>query len=64
LRAGNKELADSMSSLIVREALALGSSMIVTACPFCERSFCEGRDLIEADIEVRNLLTLVDEHLS
>lgn len=63
LRAANKELADTMSSLIVREAAYLGSSMIVTACPFCERSFLLGRDLVEADIEVKNLLTLVDEHL-
>lgn len=63
MRAYNKELADSMSSLIVEEAKSLGSSAIVTACPFCERSFIEGRDLIGADIEVRNLLGIIDEFL-
>lgn len=63
LRALNKDLADSMSSLIVKEAQSLGASVIITACPFCERSFNFGRDLIGADIEVVNLLTLVDDNL-
>jgi Fe-S oxidoreductase len=63
LRAHNKELADSMSSLIVKEAQSLGAHMIISACPFCERSLNFGRDLIEADIEVRNLLTIMDESL-
>lgn len=63
LRALNKELADSMSSLIVKEAQSLGVQMIITACPFCERSLNFGKELIGSDIEVRNLLTLLDEHL-
>lgn len=63
LRALNKDLADSMSSLIVKEAQALGASVIVSACPFCERSLNFGRDLIGAELEVKNLLTLLDEHL-
>jgi Fe-S oxidoreductase len=63
LRALNKDLADSMSSLIVKEAHSLGASVIVTVCPFCERSLNFGRDLLEADIEVVNLLTLVDDKL-
>jgi heterodisulfide reductase subunit D len=63
LRALNKDLADSMSSLIVKEAQSLGAQMIISACPFCERSLNFGKDLAEADIEVRNLLTLLDEHL-
>jgi heterodisulfide reductase subunit D len=63
LRALNKDLADSMSSLIVKEAQSLGVQMIITACPFCERSFSFGKELIGSDIEVRNLLTLLDEHL-
>ncbi len=63
MRAYNKELADSMSSLIVQDALSLGSTTLVSACPFCERSFNLGRDLIGANIEVINLLTLVDKQL-
>jgi Fe-S oxidoreductase len=63
LRALNKDLADSMSSLIVKEAQSLGSSAIVTACPFCERSFNFGRDHISADIEVVNILSLVNDKL-
>jgi len=63
MRAYNKDLADSMSSLIVEEAISLGSSAIVTACPFCERSFIEGRNLLNADFKVRNLLSVVDEYL-
>lgn len=64
MRAYNKDLADSMSSLILEEAISLGSQKIVTACPFCERSFNFGREMLEADIEVKNLLSLVDEHLN
>jgi Fe-S oxidoreductase len=60
MRALNKDLADSMSSLIVKEAQSLGISAIITACPFCERSFNFARDLIDTDIEIINLLTLVD----
>jgi Fe-S oxidoreductase len=63
LRALNKDLADSMSSLIIKEAQSLGASVIITACPFCERSLNFGRDLIGADIEVVNLLTLMDDRL-
>jgi len=63
MRAYNRDLTDSMSSLIVEEAISLGSSAIVTACPFCERSFIEGRNLLNADFEVRNLLSVVDEYL-
>lgn len=63
MRAYNKNLADSMSSLILKEAISLGSSAMVTACPFCERSFNFGRELLDADIEVKNLLSLVDEYL-
>jgi Fe-S oxidoreductase len=63
LRALNKDLADSMSSLIVKEAESLGASMIISACPFCERSLNFGKEKIGANIEVKNLLTLVDEHL-
>ncbi|UCE75232.1 MAG: (Fe-S)-binding protein [Methanomassiliicoccales archaeon] len=63
LRAQNKDLADSMSSLIVKEAESLGATVIITACPFCERSFNFGRELIGAELEVKNLLSMVDEHL-
>lgn len=63
MRAYNRDLADSMSSLIVEEAISLGSSAIVTACPFCERSFIEGRNLLNPDFKVRNLLSIVDEYL-
>lgn len=64
LRALNKDLADSMSSLIIKEAESLGASIIITACPFCERSLNFGKEVIGAEIEVKNLLTLVDEHLN
>ncbi len=63
LRAYNKDLADSMSSLIVEEAFSLGSTMIVTACPFCERSFNEGRNLLGKNIEIKNFLGIVDKYL-
>jgi Fe-S oxidoreductase len=63
LRALNKNLADSMSSLIIKEAVSLGASMIITACPFCERSLNFGKEVAGADIGVKNLLSLVDEHL-
>jgi fumarate reductase (CoM/CoB) subunit B len=64
LRAFNKELADSMSSLIVQEAESLGADMIITACPFCERSLNFGKEKIGSEIEVKNLLSLVDDHLN
>lgn len=63
MRAYNKEMADSMSGLIVRDALSKGSTILITACPFCERSFNMGRDQIGADLEVKNLLTLIDDYL-
>jgi heterodisulfide reductase subunit D len=63
LRAYNKDLADSMSSLIVEETISLGSSAIITACPFCERSFNDGRNLLGKNIEVKNFLGIVDEYL-
>jgi len=64
LRALNKDLADSMSSLIIKEAESLGASMIITACPFCERSLNFGKEKVGSKIEVKNLLILVDEHLN
>lgn len=64
LRALNKDLADSMSALIIKEAESLGASMIITACPFCERSLNFGVEAVSANIKVKNLLTLVDEHLN
>lgn len=63
MRAYNKDLADSMSSLIVEEAISLGSSAIITACPFCERSFIEGRNLLGRNIQVKNFLWIVNEYL-
>jgi Fe-S oxidoreductase len=50
--------------LIIKEAESLGASMIITACPFCERSLNFGVEAAGANIEVKNLLTLVDEHLN
>jgi fumarate reductase (CoM/CoB) subunit B len=64
LRALNKDLADSMSSLIVKEAESLGAAMIITACPFCERSLNFGKEIAGSEIEVVNLLVLLDEHLA
>jgi heterodisulfide reductase subunit D len=39
VRAFNKELADDASALRVREAKSTGALFLITACPFCERSF-------------------------
>jgi Fe-S oxidoreductase len=53
-----------MSSLIVKEAESLGAAMIITACPFCERSLNFGKEIAGSEIEVVNLLVLLDEHLA
>ncbi len=39
VRALNKELADDASALRIREAKSTGALFLITACPFCERSF-------------------------
>lgn len=43
LRAHNKELADFASGNRLNEANATGATYLVTACPFCERSFKEAQ---------------------
>ncbi|UCF07351.1 MAG: hypothetical protein JSW28_06765, partial [Thermoplasmata archaeon] len=39
VRAYNRDMADSASALRVLEAKATGARYLITACPFCERSF-------------------------
>ena len=61
--AFNKELADDASSLRVREAKKLGALFLITACPFCERSFRSAQEKDEglAGIVVVNLVDFVAE---
>jgi Fe-S oxidoreductase len=65
LRSYNKDMANAASLLRLKEAQDLGVKILLTSCPFCERSFKAARELPEApkNIEVLNLVDFVPKFL-
>jgi Fe-S oxidoreductase len=59
MRSYNKELANHASLLRLTEAAAIGAEILLTSCPFCERSFRNAQELPEAPKELK-ILNLVD----
>lgn len=53
------ERAEYIASLRVKEALAVGAEMLVSACPFCVTNLTAGAKLAGARIEVAELASLV-----
>ena len=58
MRSYNKDLANNTSLLRLQEAEAIGAEILLTPCPFCERSFRTAQELPEApkNIEILNLV--------
>lgn len=63
LRANNKELADFASWNRLNEAKATGAEYLITACPFCERSFKEVKGPCGKGLKVVNIVDFVCGHL-
>jgi heterodisulfide reductase subunit D len=65
VRASNKELADYTSALRLREALSIEADIMVTSCPFCERSFLAAQKVHKdvRGIKIRNLAVFMEENL-
>ncbi len=59
MRSYNKDMANGASLLRLREAEELGVDILLTTCPFCERSFRSAQELPEATKKMK-ILNLVD----
>ncbi len=59
MRSYDKELADNASLLRLQEADELGVDILLTSCPFCERSFKMAQELPEAPKGLK-VLNIVD----
>jgi heterodisulfide reductase subunit D len=62
VRAYNKALADYASTLRLIEAQRTGAHLLITSCPFCERSFIEAQSLQGQPNQIKQLpvINLVD----
>jgi Fe-S oxidoreductase len=65
LRSYNKDMANNSSLLILKEAEKIGAEIILTSCPFCERSLHMATELPEApkNIEVLNLVDFLPKFI-
>jgi len=63
VRACNRDMADTASGFRLEEAMGLGADMLVTSCPFCERSFVSARDREGKKMKVVNIVDLVAKYL-
>ncbi len=65
LRSYNKELADQSSLLRLFEAEAINAEILLTSCPFCERSFKIAQEMPEAPkkLEILNLVDFLPRFL-
>jgi heterodisulfide reductase subunit D len=61
VRACNKEMADTASGFRLSEAKGIDADLLVTSCPFCERSFVSAKNKL--DPKVLNLIDLVADYL-
>ena len=59
LRSYHKELADHASLLRLQEAESTGAEILLTSCPFCERSFRSAQELPGAPKKLK-IMNLVD----
>ena len=59
MRSYNKDLANNTSLLRLQEAEELGVDILLTSCPFCERSFLSAQELEDAPKKLK-IMNLVD----
>lgn len=61
MRSYNKDLADKASLLRLQEAVGTGAEILLTSCPFCERSFKSAMELPGApkNLKVVNLVDFI-----
>ncbi len=67
MRSYNKELANHSSLLRLQEATEIGADILLTSCPFCERSFRSAQELPNApsnnNLKVLNLVDFLPRFL-
>jgi len=59
-----KEEHMRLSDIRLKEAVATGADMLVTACQFCMVNFQEAAKVVEGKIEIKELIELVSERLA
>jgi len=63
VKAGIPDLAIAVASSRVQDALATHADILASACPFCKRNLMDGRDALNAHIEVEDVIVLVAQAL-
>jgi heterodisulfide reductase subunit D len=65
MRSYNKDMANQASLLRLQEADELGVDILLTSCPFCERSFRSAQDLTGAPkkLEIVNLVDFLPKFI-
>ena len=65
LRSYNKDMANDSSLLRLKEAVSIGAEIILTSCPFCERSLQTAAELPKApkNIEIINLVDFLPKFI-
>lgn len=67
MRSYNKDLANQSSLLRLQEAVELGAEILLTSCPFCERSFRSAQELPNApsndELKILNLVDFLPRFL-
>ncbi|RXG34212.1 (Fe-S)-binding protein [Methanohalophilus sp. WG1-DM] len=64
VKAGIPDLALGVAETRVEDALAKNPDILSSACPFCKRNLCDGRDSVKADnLEVEDIIVLTAEAL-
>jgi Fe-S oxidoreductase len=65
LRSYNKDMANDSSMLRLKEAETIGAEILLTSCPFCERSLRNAQELKGAPkhIEILNLIDFLPRYI-
>jgi len=61
VKAGNPQLALTMSQRRIEDAIEIGAEMIVSTCPFCRRNLRDGIKEMGVDIEMEDLMVIIAE---
>lgn len=61
VKSAFKDFALETAKKRVEEAEGTGARVLVTACPFCERNLGDAIKAMNSTLEIRDLVTLVDE---
>ncbi len=61
VKSAIKELALETAKKRIAESVGTGATMLVTACPFCERNLGDAIKASESTIAIKDIVALVDE---